>query len=266
MFLPKTFPTFFDSTKDNERNEAKRNSELLEHECENHRNDLAALKIKCDTLENSKANDIKQIEAIQCNNETLKETSKRLNKEISEAKSKFKNELIQVTKDFKSQIKHWKNKLGKERKKKIKLEKDLATKVKSEPEVIKPVLMLNPTPVVSTSPSNHNSSSASTSTYSSSNLHTTTYNGSNLATTSVKTYGSCQDILTPPNRSECHHPKQCMSRQPKPPPPDKCKVLVHLGSRYHEQMASKDGVPSRYGTHEYCMWIDHESYGCEECV
>ena len=50
------------------------------------------------------------------------------------------------------------------------------------------------------------------------------------------------------------------------PAPDKCTVLVHHGSEYHEHMNSQAGVPHQLGeTHEYCMRIDYETYGCEQC-
>ena len=64
----------------------------------------------------------------------------------------------------------------------------------------------------------------------------------------------------------CQHSPQCTVRQPKPPPLDKCTVLVHHGSEYHEHMKSQGGVPHQLGeTHEYCMRIDYENYGCEDC-
>ena len=64
----------------------------------------------------------------------------------------------------------------------------------------------------------------------------------------------------------CLHIPQCVERQPRPPPPEKCSILVHPGSKYHEHMVSESGVPSRFWTHEYCMRIEYENYGCEECI
>ena len=64
----------------------------------------------------------------------------------------------------------------------------------------------------------------------------------------------------------CLHSPQCTTRSPRPPPPDKCTILVHSGSKYHEYMVSHVGVPHQLGlTHEYCMRIDYENYGCEDC-
>ena len=68
------------------------------------------------------------------------------------------------------------------------------------------------------------------------------------------------------NEGFCLHSPQCTTRQPRPPPPDKCTILVHHGSKYHEHMDNQIGVPHQLGvTHEYCMRIDYENYGCEEC-
>ena len=76
---------------------------------------------------------------------------------------------------------------------------------------------------------------------------------------------SSKDI--PPARPTCSHSVQCVIRQPRPPPPDKCTIMVHEGSRYHEHMDSQAGVPYQLGqTHEYCLRIDYENYGCEDCI
>ena len=64
----------------------------------------------------------------------------------------------------------------------------------------------------------------------------------------------------------CSHSPHCVIRQPHPPPPDKCSVMQHSGSLYHEHMVSEMGVPSRYNTHEYCMRIEYQNYGCDNCI
>ena len=121
-------------------------------------------------------------------------------------------------------------------------------------------------PPIAATTSYSSSDLATTSSYSSSDLATTSSNSSSsLATTSVKNYTTLQEN-TPFNSTVCLHTVQCVARQPRPPPPEKCTILVNHRSKYHEHMVSKDGVPSRYGTHDYCMRIDHNNYGCEECV
>ena len=76
------------------------------------------------------------------------------------------------------------------------------------------------------------------------------------------------EVCANPNYSGvCSHSPQCISRQPRPPPPEKCSILKHLGSKYHVHMVNEtSGVPARYGPHEYCMRIEYENYGCEDCI
>ena len=62
----------------------------------------------------------------------------------------------------------------------------------------------------------------------------------------------------------CTHQPQCTVRQPKPPPADKCSVLVHEGSKYHEHFLTS--VPARYGPHDNCMAVEYENYGCSDCI
>ena len=60
--------------------------------------------------------------------------------------------------------------------------------------------------------------------------------------------------------TSCPHSPQCVVGQPKQPTTEKCNILVHRGSKYHEHMASEEGVPARY-----CMRIEYENYGCADC-
>ena len=62
----------------------------------------------------------------------------------------------------------------------------------------------------------------------------------------------------------CDHQPQCVIRQPKPPPADKCSILVHNGSKYHEHFLTS--VPARYGPHDNCMAVAYENYGCSDCI
>ena len=62
----------------------------------------------------------------------------------------------------------------------------------------------------------------------------------------------------------CEHRPQCVIRQPKSPPADKCSILVHNGSMYHEHFLTS--VPARYGPHDNCMAVSYENYGCSDCI
>ena len=83
---------------------------------------------------------------------------------------------------------------------------------------------------------------------------------------SASSSSTFQTCVTAKDSKTCSHSTHCVARQPLPPPPEKCSILCHTGSKYHEHMASETGVPSRYGTHEYCMRIEYENYGCEDCI
>ena len=119
------------------------------------------------------------------------------------------------------------------------------------------------------SPSNTIHSSTSVTTNNSLNLQTSSSDPLSTSPTSPSA-----TLLTPPSTSEssssstkkCTHESQCVIRQPKQPPPDKCKILVHKGSKYHVHMDSEEGVPARYNTHDYCMRIEYENYGCADCI
>ena len=114
----------------------------------------------------------------------------------------------------------------------------------------------------------------------SSSLNTNGLPGTPSKTPCTASHASSPSPCTPPGTpprasprasvgspSMCSHPMQCVIRQPTPPPPDKCTILVHDGSKYHEHMDSQAGVPYQLGgTHEYCMRIDYENYGCEDCI
>ena len=62
----------------------------------------------------------------------------------------------------------------------------------------------------------------------------------------------------------CSHTKQCVIRQPYPPPIPTLTPLVNMSSLYHTRMLSGD---LDWGsTCSYCYRIDYEKYGCESCV
>ena len=84
----------------------------------------------------------------------------------------------------------------------------------------------------------------------------------------ASTTSSCKGSSLRPSSaaSICSHSLQCTTRQPRSPPSNKCSILIHHGSNYHEQIHSQAGVPYQLGmTHDYCMRIEYENYGCEDC-
>ena len=62
----------------------------------------------------------------------------------------------------------------------------------------------------------------------------------------------------------CSHTRQCIVRQPFPPPLPALTPLVNMSSLYHTRIISGD---LDWGsTCSYCYRIDYEKYGCESCV
>ena len=62
----------------------------------------------------------------------------------------------------------------------------------------------------------------------------------------------------------CNHKKQCILRQPFPPPLPALTPLVNMSSLYHTRILSGD---LDWGsTCSYCFRIEYEKYGCESCV
>ena len=72
---------------------------------------------------------------------------------------------------------------------------------------------------------------------------------------------AAQSILS---SSNCSHPKQCIIRQPFPPPIPALTPLVNMYSLYHMKVLA--GELDWGSTCAYCMRIDYEKYGCESCV
>ena len=254
-----------------------------------------------------------EIHELKLSNENQKNISIKLNKEFNENQTKFKKEKLEMTKQFKKELKMWKKKLGTQTKKSMKLEKKLEESSK-EFSALKPPVRNSYSQTYSDSSSSIRLSSPTTGLTTDSNIMTSatqnftmrtqsqvfsdqpivsiassTLECSSKATISPITITSTSldpskkspsnptqtaEILATflPNCSSisanitCAHTPTCILRQPKPPPPDKCSILEHFGSRYHEHFSSSEGVPSRYGTHQYCMRIDHNNYGCEKCV
>ena len=64
--------------------------------------------------------------------------------------------------------------------------------------------------------------------------------------------------------SNCSHPKQCIIREPFPPPIPTLTPLVNEYSMCRlKTMAGELDWGSTCG---YCMRIEHEKYGCESCI
>ena len=66
-----------------------------------------------------------EIRDLKLSNNNQKSISIKLNKELNETQTKYKDEKLEMTKHFKDELKMWKKKLGTQKKKTLKLEKKL---------------------------------------------------------------------------------------------------------------------------------------------
>lgn len=109
------------------------NSLKIKNECMKHLNDqrvtymqeLDAVKQAKEALANNNKGLLDEVLYLELNNKRLKTITKRLNSEVSEIRLKLKKEKLEAIGDLKVEIKHWKKKLGWERKEKMKLVKKL---------------------------------------------------------------------------------------------------------------------------------------------
>ena len=91
-----------------------------------------------DIKEKTNVADTEELEYLAINNENLKQATKRLNRELSKA-NKDKTDIV---KELKTDIKHWRKELGRERRLKLKLEKELENKeIKARLETTEPNLL-----------------------------------------------------------------------------------------------------------------------------
>ena len=62
----------------------------------------------------------------------------------------------------------------------------------------------------------------------------------------------------------CSHVKQCIIREPFPPPLPTLTPLVNMHSLYHVKTLA--GQLDWGRTCGYCFRMEHKNYGCESCV
>ena len=169
------------------------------------------------------------------------EISNTLNKQLSDLKRKVEEEKALVKKMHKDEVKSWKKDLGDERKQKVKLEKKLENALlEAKPDT---TLVKN---------SKLTSSSTQTEVFSS------TYHGCE----------NCEETLESEKSGQvhgnCEHEKQCVLRQPYPPPSPSFPFIAHEVSKYHIHMMNKT-KDDLIGCVR-CFSVDNENYGCDKCT
>ena len=107
--------------------QAKKN--YVENDLRNHASDIEikekSFKQAIESFEYTIKLQAAEIHELKLSNENQKNISIKLNKEFNENQTKFKKEKLEMTKQFKKELKMWKKKLGTQTKKSMKLEKKL---------------------------------------------------------------------------------------------------------------------------------------------
>ena len=220
-------------------------------------------------LKNSSKSLKAEIEALKKETNSLSNAVKIKEKEINKIKVKNENNSENLLK-----VKNENSKLKIEKNKAVKDRMEFEKKIKTPPQTSSKSTDMSPSSCHSTSTNtscsySNMSTNTNTCSYSNASTNTTTPDSNqNTPATSIFSKSAAASSTSTPSTSShiCSHSTQCIERQPKPPPQEKCSILQHTGSKYHEHMASMGGVPARYHTHENCMEIDHHNYGCRDCV
>ena len=235
--------------------------------------------IKTSTLEKEKLNDeVKNLKKV------LKSREKEINK-LETFKNKNQEALKNAMSDGKElkaekerllkKTKLLENKIGELQKNKYSLEKnnnslhgfasELTSEYNMSVSTTNPVVS-TPTPSLDVSSVANASPSSSVISFAESDLASASSIASSTVLTISKTTQSLNTSSPSPTSPDnpCEHRPQCVIRQPKSPPADKCSILVHHGSKYHEHFLTS--VPARYGPHDNCMAVSYENYGCSDCI
>ena len=229
---------------------------------------------------------------IKAETEKSKVINNRLNKAMFESSTKHKKEIEAITKDFKIQLKEWRNELGDERKAKIQLEKKLENLKKST--ATQPLQQLKPVPLTESSISTSDETLCSLCASAIPNFVPKFFHGEQFSpacencddfawmsdSSSDETSSQTAPIPITPrgfdirptsttsksssSSSNCSHTQQCIIRQPFPPPLPALTPLVNEYSLYHSKTMA--GELDYGSTCWYCMRIEYEKYGCDSCV
>jgi hypothetical protein len=228
----------------------------------------------------------------------------KLNKELANIKTKFKKEKAVLHKQHKAEVKAWRKDLGDEIKLNIKLDEKLSESKKHHSDNVSSTVNSTPETKVAVSSSTPYSPLSPTmetlcsicaeviTNYTPRYFLDEKYNPAcdscqDSSFTSDDDYLEIpagiilttdpQHPITPkgfnhrptrnrniPTSSPCSHTRQCIIRQPFPPPLPCIMPLVNEYSLYHVKTMAGELDWGR--TCSYCMRIDYEKYVCDSCV
>ena len=180
------------------------------------------------------------------------EIANKLNKQLRDLKLKNEAEVVNMKKRHKAEVKSWKKDLGEERRQKINLEKKIEEMQNAQIDEKSDQTL----PEISASDDDDCVDSRNVENDPKPEQFPLTRTGFNYRPSSAA------QAFSPPRN--CSHTKQCILRQPFPPPLPALTPLVNMSSLYHTRILSGD---LDWGsTCSYCFRIDYERYGCESCV
>ena len=159
------------------------------------------------------------------------EISNTLNKQLNELRNKHDAEIARIKKAHKAEVKSWKKDLGEERREKLKIMKKLE-KARNDDKITEPkaetFAALSSQIEINCEAHNHGNETSSD------------------------------------NGGGCLHDKQCILRQPYPPPSPLSPFIVHDVSKYHIHMMNKTEEDLTGCIR--CFSVDNENYGCDKCT
>ena len=192
------------------------------------------------------------------------EISNKLNKQLSETKMKNEKELASIKKSHRSEVKLWKKELGEKRKEKIKLEKELENVANEhKPKHANNNKKVEPK-ILPSLPSTHSEIVCSICGVDIPNFTPKYFLGEMFNPACSNCDDSFEGDNTGPDHTGCQHEKQCVLRQPYPPPSPLFPFLVHEVSKYHVHMMEMT-VDDLAGCIK-CFSINNENYGCDRCT
>ena len=178
------------------------------------------------------------------------EVVNKLHQQLKYLKTKTEADLKDIKKSQKAELKSWRKELGEEKRQKVNLEKKIEV---IQNEMIEEMSEQKMPKMLACENSEDISTIKNTPKPEQFPL---TRNGFNYRPSSA-----AQAFSFPRN---CNHEKQCVLRQPFPPPLPALTPLVNMSSLYHTRILSGD---LDWGsTCSYCFRIEYEKYGCESCV
>ena len=225
--------------------------------------EIGSLKEKLKVLEGKieeREDNIKELENAK---KIAREGSNRINKELSECKLRFSQDIASIKKQHKSEVKAWRKELGEANKQKVKLQRELEKKKDEKTDKTEPPVLVKQSQVYQFPKAEVTCSICSEQII---DYKPKYFLGEPFNPACEQCDDSVEGDNSGPDPDGCAHSPVCVTRQPLPPPSPSVTFLQNDRSKYHEHMMSEYGAPGRYGGHERCLNGNSKNYGCDSCV